>query len=170
MKKEAKRKEGQIVLNNGYGAARYAVPVAPLPKGIKPGDTVYPSMGTYKKNKYVPHPEHVEGSPSFELWHSQVFGWCIPTLLIRGRGRRYGPSANSDRTYAARVSDGGLVRIGMGPHVTQQTTVYARKSRMADLKPYFEMQNKGQGDAGIARDNLSTRRARGSLRRSVYSW
>ena len=133
----------------------------PLPKGIKVSDLKWPK--DYKDTFYTE-----DSHSSFELWHSTSFGWCIPTLLI-GRSRRANQAfSGGERTYAIRVSDGGTVRIGNGPHVKARVTVYLRKSRMADLKKFLDLLQKGAGNAGSIRDRISTRRMRTSMQRSMW--
>jgi hypothetical protein len=142
----------------------------PLPKGILTSDLQRPSYDA--KDKLVTdYAANFYGS--FELWHTTGFGWCIPTLLISSNSHRVARSG-SERTYAARVSDGATVRIGMGPHVTERVTVYVRTSRLAALQPFLDAQNAGAGKAGTIRDRISSRRAEGvemrAAGRSSWRW
>lgn len=135
-----------------------ATPPTELPKGILVSDTKYPSYKS--KDGLVPYNETQE----FELWWSERFGWCIPTLLIRNASRRSGPNTTA-RTYAVTLA-GDLVRIGHGPHVKRTVKVYIRKSRKAALAPFVEIMTKGAEGANEARDVRSTRMLRGSMRRA----
>jgi hypothetical protein len=107
----------------------------------------------------MPYPDD-----SFEVWYTERFGWCIPTLRIGGHRR----GLATERTYGVAVKDGGVVTMGRGPHVQAVVTVYVRKSRLRALQALLSLRDKGAGDAGAIRDRISTRRARGVLRRS--SW
>lgn len=126
-----------------------------LPAGIKPSDLEYPRK--WRADSVVDH---------FDIWNVPAFGWCIPTLLIASAGRRYNARhyGQADRTYAVRISDGSLVRIGFGPHVTARLTVHVRKSRTWALKKFTDLKTKGTGDATTVRDRISTRRMRGAMR------
>lgn len=132
--------------------------MTPLPKGLIVSDTKYPR--NYKDHEY---------SADFELWHVGDWGWCIPTLMIRNvPRRRLTGTTVAPRTYAVRVDNGGLVRIGLGPHVKERVTVYGRKSRMAALKKFLDLRNEGAAKAGQVRDRISTRRARTALRGGMF--
>lgn len=121
-----------------------------LPKGILKSDLKYPRA--YK--------DHVYGK-DFELWYTEGFGWCIPTLLI---GRRRGKNT-TDRTYATTL-DGKPVRIGNGPHVKATLTVYVTKKREKALQSFVEIKEKGAEVSNTIRDRISTRR----MRRSLNNW
>lgn len=128
-----------------------------LPEGILKSDLEYPK--DYKDHVY---------DGDFELWYTEGFGWCIPTLLISKNNRNnYG-----DRTYAVRINDGGNVRIGRGPHVKAQVKVYARKDRMTVLQKYLDIRTKGSEAANTVRDRISTRRLQGQQHRMLghTSW
>lgn len=127
-----------------------------LPKDIRKGDLKYPS---YKKTSKV--------YDSFELWYVRDFEWCIPTLFIRNASRR-SPQNFGHRTYAVRLNQSGVVRIGLGPHVLARVTVYVRDWNVARLQKYLDMQKSGESDANVVRDRISSRRAQGSLRRPFY--
>lgn len=137
-----------------------SAPKAPaLPKSIKASDLKHPK---HYKDLF----QTEDYRDSFELWYSEGFGWCIPTLLI-GRSRRAIQSySGGERTYAVRVSDGGTVRIGNGPHIKSRVTVYLRKSRKAALQKFLDLMGKGAARAGQIRDRISTRR----MRSSMSSW
>lgn len=142
--------------------------VADLPKGITKDDLERPHWDAKGSEKQAYDKEsyrHLE----FGLWYTEALGWVIPTLFIGG-GRR-AAQAGSVRTYATTI-DGKVCRVGMGPHVKQQLTVYVRVGRRAALQPYLDLQEKGQADAGQVRDRISTRRAQGQLHRQAghTSW
>ena len=112
----------------------------------------------------------------FEMWYTNVMGWCIPTLLIRNASARQRMNAyskgmaSSDRTYAISL-DGKPCRIGMGPHVLRQIHVYVTQAREAALRPYLELLGKGEITSNEIRDRISTRRAQGSeRRRNSFLW
>lgn len=138
-----------------------------LPDGVVPADLRRPSWELRKNS-----PERQATAPrdgyeqpvEFELWHAAAFGWCIPTLLIAKAGSRRAGAA--DRTYAARVDDGSVVRIGFGPHVTARHTVYVRVSRVEALRKFIDLQHAGAVDANTIRDRISSRRAQSASRRS----
>jgi hypothetical protein len=140
-----------------------------LPTGILQSDLKYPDYKS--KDKLVPGYDN----SSFEIWYTERFGWCIPTLLIRGAGRRYGPSRDTARTYGVTIKDENLnghqvVTMGSGPHVKAKHTVYVRESRKEALQKFLDIRSGGAEDANSIRDRISTRRARTSLSRgSMYT-
>lgn len=129
-------------------------PPARLPAGLLAKDLRWPALWRDRAHK-----------ADFDLWYVTGFGWCIPTLLIRGAPRH---TALTARTYAVRVDNGNIVRIGLGPHVTFRCTVYARKSRLPALRKYVELRDTGAGKAGMIRDRISSRRAQSEARRLAY--
>lgn len=134
-----------------------------LPKGILKSDLTYPK--DYADNTYE----------TFELWDVRGVGLLIPSLLISKTSRRvrlvHG-GAVTDRYYATDVATGKIYRIGRGPHVLSTTTVYVRKSRLADLQKFLDLREKGSADANMIRDRISSRRAQGQLHRAAgrSSW
>jgi hypothetical protein len=139
-----------------------------LPAGITPEDCTYPKLKYSDDEKFtLLNPEEQTdynlGNGGILTFHNtEGFGWCLATLPIGGsRG------TNVDRTYGIRVSDGNLVRVGAGPHVTDTITVYLRKGRLNDLQKYVDMYNTGMSNANTARDHISTRRAQGSMYRAM---
>lgn len=125
-----------------------------LPEGIKESDLALPDW----KSK-------VKVSWNFEIWYTARFGWCIPTLLIRGvSGRMASRGITNERTYATTL-DGQVIRIGLGPHVLARHTVYVKESRLAALQKYVDIQHDGQVKANDVRDRISTRRANTISRR-----
>ena len=144
-------------------------PVSPLPTGIIATDLLPPKCKT--KAQWNALWSLGGDRRELQLWHTTSLGWCIPTLLISGAGRR---RATTDRTYAIRVSNGTVCRIGKGPHVTQILTVYNTPKRSKALQPFFDLKTSGAADAGVIRDRISSRRAEGQLRRqngeSSWRW
>jgi hypothetical protein len=134
-----------------------------LPKGILVSDLKYPDYSKRdKRPKDIPYEDTY-----FELYFVPGFNWCIPTLLIRNPGRR--SSQTTARTYAVTVDTQKLVRIGLGPHVTEKHTVYLRQSRIKDLMPYIELRRKGAAQANQVRDRISTRRMRRDIFGGIFS-
>lgn len=127
-----------------------------LPKEIKVSDLKYPSWKS--KDRLA---------TSFELWFTERFEWCIPTLLISRASRR--SSQTTDRTYGIAL-DGQIVRIGRGPHVLKTVTVYVKESRKEKLQKFLDLKLKGEQGAGEIRDNISTRRANSALNRGGGAW
>lgn len=127
-----------------------------LPKPLVATDAKYPD---FKKGDRV--------VDQFTLYNTARMGWCITTLGI-SNGRR----GNTARTYAVRISDGALCRVGNGPHVLQVVTIYVRESRKAALQSLLDLREKGAADAGTVRDRISSRRAEGALNRAkgMQSW
>ena len=129
-----------------------------LPAGILASDLKFAS---YDKCQGVPFEER-----TFEIWHTSL-GWVIPTLAIRNAR-----NGQPRRTYAVRISDGTVCRVGMGPHVTATHTVYVTKKRYAALAPFITLRAQGLGNAGAVRDRISSRRAQGQVERALgkTSW
>lgn len=148
---------------------------SPLPEGIIEADLTYPKTEYTKAGKFSKKNDKMvweagdEGSLTF--YETAAFGWCLATLSI-SKSRSHGRT--TDRTYAARVSDGASVRVGAGPHVTRTIKVYLRESRMKALQKYIEMFQQGQVAANTIRDRVSSRRAEGAFRRgrgeSSWRW
>jgi len=128
-----------------------------LPKGILASDLKYPKWDAPESERYA---------TQFELWYTERFGWCIPTLFI-SKARR-GSNVN-DRTYGISVT-GQIVTMGKGPHVLKTVMVYVKKSRQDALKSFLDLKTKGEAEAGQIRDRISTRRAQGALYRSNLGW
>lgn len=128
-----------------------------LPKQVKASDLKYPKWNSKAKHFY---------DKDFELWYTERFGWCIPTLFI-SRARR--GSNMQDRTYAVPVNDSTqTVTVGKGPHVLKTVNVYVTEKNLKRLQTLVDIKVKGQGNAGQIRDNISTRRANTMARRSIY--
>jgi len=135
-------------------------PTTTLPPDVLSSDTKYPP---FRKNG-------ARVVDSLMFYNVTSFGWCIATLLIRGPGRRSAAGATA-RTYAVRVDDGSLVRIGLGPHVTQTVHVYVTDKRLAKLQKYLALRDSGAIKANETRDRISTRRARSAQRRDyILGW
>ena len=124
---------------------------------LKDSDLVYPD---YKSGDRIAH--------TLTLHDTTAFGWCVATLQIK-RARRAG---QTDRTYAARVIDGQVVRIGLGPHVKQTVSVYVTEKRVPALKRLLDLHNAGADRANAIRDRISSRRAQGAEMRALgrTSW
>lgn len=124
-----------------------------LPKGINETDITSPK-------KYDALVEDWD-KRQFEMWYTERFGWCIPTLMIsRASSRARSAGATTDRSYAISVKDERLVTIGRGPHVKRTVTVYVRKTRAEALQKFLDLRDKGSEQANDYRDQLSTKRLR----------
>lgn len=129
-----------------------------LPKYIRESDFKEPS---YRGKDLLgwEHPaRETVGSSSIELWHTERFGWVIPTLTIRNASYRHGGIGATRRTYAIGL-DGTPCRVGFGPHVTHQLRIYLKKSNVKRLQPMLDLIAEGQVKANDTRDRISTRRA-----------
>ena len=153
-----------------------------LPKGILVSDLSRP--------KYVPGPEtdgmtdaesdalwdahwaeqeKVRVEHTFEFYKTEQFGWVMLTLHISNpSSRQRSRGVNTTRSYAVPVNDpDSIVRVGLGPHVTDRFTLYIRRDRLEALQFFVDLNNKGKaGSAGNVRDRISTRRAQGAMHRA----
>lgn len=129
-----------------------------LPDEIQARDLEYPSWESRKNN------DNNRIVEQFEMWFTERFGWCIPTLFI-SKARR-GTGMN-DRSYGISLN-GTVVTIGKGPHVLKTVTVYVRQRRLEKLQKFLDLKKTGEGKAGDIRDRISTRRANTILNRSLY--
>ena len=127
-----------------------------LPPGVTAKDTVCP---TWKSKDRLVRDAGDYGRLTF--YKTRGFGWVLATLRIR-RGR----GGYTDRTYGVIVSTGKQCRVGCGPHVERELTVYVRGSRANALAKYLVMYAGGVADSNQIRDRISTRRAQGALYRS----
>jgi hypothetical protein len=128
-----------------------------LPKGVKASDLVqdYNDTPTKAQRASVDLDRiSVGGYNAFNMYLVKEWGWCVPTLMIAHASRG---SGYTDRAYAVRVSTGKVVRVGNGPHVEKNVTVYVKKSNFARLKPLFELMHSGAVVANETRDHISTR-------------
>jgi len=133
-----------------------APPTVDLPPGVTAKDTVYPSYTS--KDRLV---RDAGDYGRLTFYKARGFGWVLATLRIRkGRG------GSTDRTYGVIVSTGKQCRVGCGPHVERELTVYVRDSRAKALATYVTMYANGVADSNQIRDRISTRRAQGALYRS----
>lgn len=136
----------------------------PLPVELITDDLRYPSWESYKDN---------DGNrivTQFDLWYTERFGWCIPTLLIKKASSSHRERGISvDRMYAITLNR-DTVRIGCGPHVLAKTTVYVKNSRKVVLEKFLTLKNEGEIFANEARDIRSSRSLRTSLHRSSHDW
>ena len=145
------------------GDAKKKMPALPPP--VVAADLVRPAWDAKGDAAPASHSDRYEDR-TFELWHTERFGWCIPTLNIRAlSGRAAARGAETRRTYAVTVDGGAVVCVGMGPHVTAHVTVHVTVGRLEALRPLLELREKGAGDAGSIRDRISSRRAQTSMRR-----
>lgn len=135
-----------------------------LPEGILKSDfkRVIPYIPS-KKGAEVKHLYEFD----FEIWYTERFGWCIPTLTIQGvssriRARR--PDAVR-RTYGVAIKDGQQVRMGLGPHIKEHHQVYVTEANVDRLQKYIDLAHTGEAKAQETRDVISTRRLRSSMRR-----
>lgn len=131
---------------------------------MKPEDIKLPVEIKAKDLKYPKWDSDDRLVDQFDMWYTERFGWCIPTLFI-SKARR--GSGMNDRTYGTTL-DGQAVTMGKGPHVLRTVTVYVRNSRKSALQTFLDLKLNGQAKAGEIRDNISTRRARTVLRRQTY--
>lgn len=127
-----------------------------LPKQVKASDLTYPSWKSKVKHLY---------DKDFELWYTERFGWCIPTLFI-SRARR--GSGMQDRTYGISLS-GETVTMGKGPHVLKTVNVYVTEKNLSRLQTLVDLKEQGMGKAGNIRDTISTRRANTMARRAQWA-
>lgn len=133
-----------------------------LPLQLKEKDLQYPKWTSKVKHHYT---------LDFEMWYTERFGWCIPTLLI-SKARR---GANvQDRTYGVTLT-GEVVTIGKGPHVERTINVYVTDTNLKRLQPLIDLKAQGQGKAGDIRDRISTRRMntmsrRASVQNTLFGW
>lgn len=131
-----------------------------LPENVTPYDLEYPKFSSNDPPEY-----EAGNSGTLTFYKTASFGWCLATLFI-GWGSRSSVAASSDRTYAIRVDTEELVRVGKGPHVTSEVTIYLKKSRMEALKKYVDLYTKGLTDAGTALGPHIKPTCPGALRRS----
>jgi hypothetical protein len=140
----------------------------PLPAGVEASDLMESSKWWDRNDKRETLNDGPKNDYSadniyeFELWHVNDWKWCIPTLFI---AKARSGSGMNDRTYATRVSDGGQVRIGRGPHIQVTLKVYIRQSNVERLrKNFLKLIMDGKIGANETRDLISTRRAAGARR------
>jgi len=134
-------------------------PETKLPEGILENDLLFPGWG-----HDTPHEDRIDYEAGdhgqLEMWYTEAFGWCIPTLKIGNAGRH-----DTRRTYAIAINTAAGCRIGHGPHVKRTVTVYIRKNRVEALQKFIDLYNKGLEMAGFTRDRISTRRMNTQNRR-----
>lgn len=138
-----------------------------LPEGIIESDLVYPRMKDGWNKKQADMPKYqVVNDKEFEIWYTERFGWCIPTLDIRNNTGRMS-KAETRRTYGTTL-DGQTVSIGLGPHVLHHYRVYVTKATEARLQKFIDIKTQGLGKAQDTRDRISTRRANTIARRQNF--
>lgn len=148
--------------------ASEAKPVIKLPEGVIAADLKYPSFksGGYKLLARL----ETGGVAQIEMWNVVDRGWCIKTLPISTSRRVNQGYSSGERTYGVAISDGKVVTMGNGPHVTGQIIVYVKTSRLSALQKYLDLLKKGSEEANTIRDRISTRRSQGVLRRGGGGW
>jgi len=150
-----------------------------LPEGVKLRDLKSP-LALNRLARWFDEQIGFAQPAMFEMWYTERFGWCIPTLLIRHAGHRarMTDASIADRTYAVRIPPDGLalgtsgridegdtrpidvLRVGAGPHVLARVTVYVAPTRSKELLPFLELRKAGSAKAHEVRDRISTRRIR----------
>lgn len=152
-------------VNATVNAAAPALPSPILQSDLQmPKDYKLLAKEPYDNYKYTSFGGYIE----FEIWYTQRFGWCIPTLDIRQvSGRQRNAGIETRRTYAVTLK-GELVSMGMGPHVLAHHTVHVKASRLEALRPFLDKRIEGAAKAGECRDRISTRRANTIARRSQF--
>jgi hypothetical protein len=137
-----------------------------LPPDVKASDLKYPSYDSGDSIGYRELEAMGLHSNSLTFYLTTGFGWAITTLGIRNA-----KPGRTARTYAVTL-DGKCCRVGSGPHVKATVTVYLSKSNLSRLQKYVDLHLKGQEQAGIVRDRISTRRAQGQINRAngLSSW
>lgn len=131
---------------------------------MKPEDIKLPTEIKARDLKYPKWDSDDRLVDQFDMWYTERFGWCIPTLFI-SKARR--GSGMNDRTYGTTL-DGTPVTMGKGPHILKTVTVYVRGSRKAVLQKFLDLKVNGQAKAGEIRDRISTRRVQTILRRQSF--
>ncbi len=147
-----------------------------LPKGILVSDLKYPESKIKWKSEMSKEDERAYEDEykrnrivhTFEFYKTERFGWVMLTLHISNASRRQSQrGVDTRRSYAVPVNDpNSIVRVGLGPHVTDKFTLYIRQERLDALKDYVALNDKGMGSAGEVRDRISTRRAQGQMHRA----
>ena len=151
-----------------------------LPKGILKSDLSRPEYDPKDKiasgkngSKYEWH--------TYQLYFTERFGWVVCTLQI-SPGKRGQPARYYARTLGRMPVDGlsysekkdreagQQCRVGQGPHVKQEVTVYVKQSRLESLQWLIDEYNKGMESAGDTRDRISTKRARTASRKQSFPW
>lgn len=128
-----------------------------LPKEVRETDLKYPKWKSKAKHLY---------DMDFDLWYTERFGWCIPTLTISAARRG---SGYQDRTYGVPINDStSTITMGKGPHVLRVVTVYVTEANIKRLQTLVDIKQKGLGKAGQIRDSISTKRMNTMARRNSY--
>lgn len=140
------------------------LPPPDLPPDVTAADLEYPRYEDRADD--VPMDVHY----GLTFYKTTRLGWTLLTLEIRSGKRRYRPST-TDRSYGITM-DGGLCRVGNGPHVLTTVKVHLTKSNIGRLRKYVDLWTKGMAAAGDTRDRISTRRAQGQAHRAAgrTSW
>jgi hypothetical protein len=140
-----------------------------LPVDVKESDLKYPEHGKGLPYKQLQELGMDYGSLTF--YKTTGLGWVLTTLHISNPSRRQA-AGTAARSYGISVSDGKIVTVGRGPHVTKEIQVYLSQDNIDRMMKYVQLHQKGLADAGQIRDRISSRRAQGQLYRSAgrSSW
>lgn len=130
-------------------------PEQDLPPDVLPDDLKYASGMSYEDSNLLTQKVGEYENRTLEFYQTTGFGWVLCTLPITG-----GKRGRADRTYGVDLK-GQTCRVGNGPHVLQQVTVYVTLKNLSRLQKYVDLKIKGLTRAGEIRDRISTRRARG---------
>ena len=126
---------------------KIAIPKVDLPQMVQITDTTYPKYVGEKTLRVV---------KTLLFYKTEKFGWVLTTLPISKGKNGYG-----DRYYGIRLDGDSVVRVGKGPHVTQEVTIYVTDKSATRLQRYVGLHEAGLGKAGSIRDRISSRRAQG---------
>jgi len=133
----------------------------PLPDGLALSDLTRPFAKdslSYDDHRELAVRESCDtgyGGGDFTVYYTAQFGWCVPTLRIRGAGQ----TGYKPRSYGVALKGGSLVRLGRGPHILAEISVYLKKSNIKKLAPILEVIRTGAVAANETRDRISTRMA-----------
>lgn len=151
-------------------------PATPLPPDVTADDLKYPlapknRTGEYNERWMLLREEIRKANGGMLTFYHVPAGrkapeWVLTTLRISGGGAR----GTTDRYYAIGLADGKLYTVGSGPHVTAVVTVYLHPNNWDRLQKYADLWVKGMAEAGAIRDQISSRRMQGQMRRASFGW
>lgn len=122
----------------------------PLPAGVIKSDMEYPKTWSDRLK-------------TLELYYTERMGWVITVLPIsKGRGNF------ANRSYGICIKGAGMCSVGNGPHVLRQITLHITKGRAEKLGYLLKLAADGEVRANQIRDNRSSRRAAGAMRRDPF--